>query len=163
MSDDTEKREKELIRKEIVGSDVTWRRLRVQLFGLIETILGTAKAPLAAVQGAVDVAHITVDWGKAKVVRASLENQRIQAEIAEKYADAALKMAQAQKESRALGLEVGVNAPREILAVQNDIKKILDKLGEKGVSIAFHQEGNDGHIFIGKPNEIGEPTEQTKE
>lgn len=158
-----EPQERDLIRFAITGKNAElWERLQGRIFEVVDAIVtriadtADLDAPEtdAVVEVAQDLAKLATDWARAKLERPSLENQKLQAEIAVQFAEAKKTLAEARKldaETR----QIDANTQNQVLdGLLTKLEKLMRMMG----SITISRVGGDTHILAGPtPAELGDP------
>ncbi|MHA1703946.1 MAG: hypothetical protein ACTSWK_16960 [Promethearchaeota archaeon] len=138
--------------------DESWKRLEDSLFKIIDKISNkvssssylSEESKVATSDIINDITKITSKWAKAKLDKPSLENERIKAEIAEKFASTKKLLAETEKTEEEINSLRIDNRHKELMYHVEELELFFNLMNKlKDVKTYFHIDDNEANLFIG--------------
>ncbi len=171
MEEQNDKRETNILKLSASGfSDETWNRLNDSFLNIIENFSNKLenstsidKDTLDTTSSIVkDISTIATQWAKAKIEKPTLENEKIKAEIAEKFAQTKKVLKETEKtdeEIKSLRIE---NRHKELSYHLEELEKVFDLMQKfKQAKLLFSKDDGKASLFIGgKPEDYSQEEKQ---
>ncbi len=168
-----DKKDSNILKLSVSGlPEESWNRLQDSLFRIIDKVSNKLDENSSIDTDTIDstsnilkdISSIASQWAKAKVEKPSLENEKIKAEITEKFAQTKKILKETEKtdeEIKSLRIE---NQHKELSYYLDNLERVfllMQKFNE--ARLLFLEDGKSASLFIGKNPSQYNPTEDNQQ
>ena len=158
-TENMKKKDSNILKLSVSGfSEESWNRLQDSLFRIIDKVSNKIDDSTSIDKETIDftssilkdISAITSVWAKAKMEKPSLENEKIKAEIAEKFAQTKKILKDTEKtdeEIKSLRIE---NRHKELSYYLDELERVFTLMQKfRDAQLFFSKDGQNASLFIG--------------